>query len=54
MKRLELSGQRFGKWVVLRLDEIRPGNSRWECRCDCGNIGVVDGSKLTGMNQIVV
>lgn len=35
--RLDLTGQKYGKLVVLQ--EARPaqnGESRWHCRCDCG------------------
>jgi hypothetical protein len=36
--RLELTGQRFGRWTVLREGERVPGSKlrRWLCRCDCG------------------
>lgn len=43
MGKLDLTGQRFGKAVVIK--EIEPyiqpsGNKKiqWECQCDCGNI----------------
>lgn len=32
----DLTGQRFGKWTVLRLNKIDRGNRVWWCRCDCG------------------
>ena len=32
-RRVELAGQRFGKWVVLH----RVEGALWKCRCDCGN-----------------
>lgn len=43
MKRINLSGKRFGKWIVLE----RMPNSSWKCRCDCGEIKIVTGSNLT-------
>lgn len=29
---IDLTGQRFGRLEVLKYN----GNSRWECKCDCG------------------
>ena len=48
MKRLELSGQRFGRLTVLRLDRRRDaaGKSQWNCRCDCGTETTVKGRHL--------
>ena len=39
----DLSGKRYGKLVVLNLDENqkRGGGKRWICRCDCGKIKTV-------------
>lgn len=38
---VDLTGKRFGRLVVLRLDEMRGNKHRtnavWRCRCDCGN-----------------
>jgi hypothetical protein len=51
--RLNLTGKRFGRWVVLRFDGIRGSGSLrsrrsyWLCQCDCGNQKVVSGSHLT-------
>lgn len=47
MKRLDLKGDRFGKWKVLDFSEIRHGHSYWLCRCDCGTEAEVQGSTLT-------
>jgi hypothetical protein len=33
----DLVGQKFGHLTVLERLNI-PGNSRWLCRCDCGNL----------------
>jgi hypothetical protein len=45
-RRKDLSGQRFGRLVAVR-DVGSNGKRRlWECRCDCGNISVVDASNL--------
>lgn len=41
-KRLDLVGQRFGRWLVLEQVKIgQPGPTMFRCRCDCGNEGVV-------------
>jgi hypothetical protein len=40
---LELSGKRFGKWLVVRRAE---GFRRWTCRCDCGRVVDVLSSAL--------
>lgn len=48
---IDLSGQRFGRWTVLRRalpEEFRRRGSGaiWLCRCDCGNVGTVSGWAL--------
>jgi hypothetical protein len=34
----DISGQRFGRWTVVRLADERAsdGCAKWLCRCDCG------------------
>ncbi len=47
MVRLELTGQRFAKLIVVsfsRMDERQ--QSKWNCLCDCGNICEVAGTNL--------
>lgn len=36
----DLTGQRFGKLIVLKMGEKKNGNRHrhWICQCDCGNI----------------
>lgn len=45
---IDLTGQRFGKLVVLyRHNENNNQNKpRWVCQCDCGNIHIVNGDNL--------
>lgn len=44
---IDLTGQRFGRLVVLREAGSTPkGQSKWECICDCGNLSTVTGSNL--------
>jgi len=42
--KMDISNQRFGKWVALR----RTYKSMWLCRCDCGNEKEVSIANLRG------
>lgn len=33
----DLTGQRFGNWIVISRAENRDGDTLWHCLCDCGN-----------------
>jgi len=48
VKRAELTGQRFGSWLVLGPAEARNYNARWSCRCDCGVLAAVQTGHLIG------
>lgn len=37
MKPKNLTGQRFGKLVAVKMVGSKSGHSLWLCRCDCGN-----------------
>lgn len=41
-KLIDLTDQRFGLLTVQKY----VGNKKWECRCDCGNIKIIDGGDL--------
>lgn len=45
----DLTGQRFGKLVVLSPTEKRMDNGSivWRCQCDCGNTAEVSARRLT-------
>jgi hypothetical protein len=43
----DLSGRRFGRLKVIDFAGIKNQRSLWRCRCDCGNITTVYGSKLS-------
>ena len=45
MKLIDLTGQRFGRLVVIGL-ERRDNGAIWRCRCDCGKEHVVRGTSL--------
>jgi hypothetical protein len=42
-RRIDLSGRRFGRWVV----RTSGGNRTWDCVCDCGTRRVVRGNHLS-------
>lgn len=45
--RIDLTGQRFGRWTVLGKAEHEVGKHPvWECQCDCGKIKAVSHSSL--------
>ncbi|MEU5651290.1 hypothetical protein ABZ767_18470 [Streptomyces pseudogriseolus] len=48
-KKIDLTGERFGKWTVLE-DAGRAKNRHilWRCVCDCGNETVTEGAALRG------
>ena len=45
-KKLDLTGQRFGKLTVLRPAENLGDSTAWVCQCDCGRETVVRTDKL--------
>lgn len=47
MKLIDLTGQRFGKLVVIQR-HIDPSKkyTLWECKCDCGNEAIVRANRL--------
>jgi len=36
MKKIDLTGQRFGRWTVISWGSIKNGVTKWNCICDCG------------------
>lgn len=54
----DLTGARFGKWVVLGAAEKKHGQKMWSCRCDCGSLkdvyhGHLVGGKTKGCRCVV-
>lgn len=47
MKFNDLTGQRFGKLVVIERAQNRGEQTMWRCKCDCGNETLVFASNLT-------
>lgn len=48
MKRIDITGKRFGRLVVKKYYETRDGIAYWECICDCDNSKskIINGSNL--------
>ena len=43
---IDITGKIFGKLTVIQLSEHIDRKYYWECKCECGNITIVEGSKL--------
>jgi hypothetical protein len=43
----DLTGQTFGKWLVLSEAPHRNYKTRWNCRCECGTEKELQGQTLT-------
>lgn len=51
MSKIDLTGQKFGKLIVIRESEIKKNNKRsWICRCECGTEKVITTSNLRNGN----
>lgn len=42
----DMTGRRFGRWLVTSRAANLNGQWAWHCHCDCGSIGVVRGNPL--------
>ena len=56
VKKIELTGRRFGRWTVIKLSRYSQTKGRkhpyWLCRCDCGTEKeVIESGLLSGANQ---
>lgn len=47
---IDISGQQFGRLIVLREAEAKNGVTRWECQCSCGRLVTVNGRDLRSGN----
>ncbi len=52
-KRIDLTGKKFGRLLVLSFHSSKNYISKWLCRCDCGNEKVVTGSNNLTTGKIV-
>lgn len=46
MRKIDMTGQRFGRLTVINQSENRNGEITWLCKCDCGNEVSVKGVNL--------
>ncbi len=46
MKRIDLTGQRFGRLTVIEYDHAEHDGAHWLCKCDCGTEKVLAGYSL--------
>lgn len=51
MKRLDLVGKTFGRWVVLGYAG-RTYQTMWQCKCACGVVREVSGANLTSGHSL--
>ncbi len=44
----DLTGQRFGRWTVIKRSDVKQVNGKpmWDCVCDCGTVKPVQGGNL--------
>ncbi len=50
---VDITGMRCGNLLVIeRGDDSRYGKPRWVCRCDCGKVGLFNGSSLRNGDRI--
>ena len=45
-KKIDLTGERHGKYTVIREEGRKNGHVAWLCRCECGKEKVVSGNHL--------
>lgn len=43
---IDISGQTFGKWTVLKISENKYKNLHYQCKCECGNEKDINGYRL--------
>lgn len=43
---IDLIGQKFGKYTVVERAKTQNKSAYWVCKCDCGNIRIVNGESL--------
>ncbi len=47
MRKIDLLGQRFGRWLVIEeAENTTRGTAQWKCLCDCGNVRIVRANDL--------
>ena len=51
-RRIDLAGQKFGRWSVLHYQGYIRGMALWRCRCECGNEADVPRNNLRSGKSI--
>lgn len=46
--KINMTGQKFGRWTVIGFDCNKNRRTMWKCRCDCGTERSVEGARLRG------
>lgn len=46
--KIDMTGQKFGRWTVIGFDCNKNRRTMWKCRCDCGTKRSVEGARLRG------
>lgn len=50
---IDLTKKQFGRLTVLeRAKNVKPGKTKWKCRCSCGNIATISASHLKSGHTI--
>lgn len=49
---VDMTGQRFGRLLVIEKAESKRANTMWLCRCDCGQLRDVDRGNLISGRQV--
>lgn len=52
MRVIDLTGQRFGRLIVIERAENKKGKAAWKCKCDCGSELIVSANNLRMNNTI--
>lgn len=42
----DITGEKFGRWMVLAYEETKYADHFWKCKCDCGTVKIVQGSTI--------
>ena len=53
MKRIDLTGQRFGRLTVIRYDHSEHDGAHWLCKCDCGKEKVAAGEEAGKAHRVL-
>ena len=49
---IDLTGKKFGRWIVIGQHHKQNYEIYWECVCECGNKGCVSGASLRSGNSL--